>query len=88
MSFQGGLVVVPPAPVVSVPAPFNACCQFVWFLFSTNVALKFLVHFFGDLHQPLHTAGRARGENEIKDMFDGRPTGTYPGQSRWWFLDG
>ena len=28
-------------------------------------ALKFLVHFYGDLHQPLHLAGRARGGNGI-----------------------
>lgn len=54
----------------------------------TNVALKFLVHFFGDLHQPLHTAGRGRGGNEIKVTFDGRHTSMYPKQSRWWFLDG
>jgi len=37
----------------------------------TNVALKFLVHFYGDLHMPLHTAGRARGGNDIKITFDG-----------------
>lgn len=28
-------------------------------------ALKFLIHFVGDLHQPLHLAGRARGGNDI-----------------------
>jgi hypothetical protein len=40
----------------------------------TNEALKFLVHFYGDLHMPLHLAGRARGGNGIKVLFDGRPT--------------
>lgn len=28
-------------------------------------ALKFLVHFVGDVHQPLHAVGRARGGNDI-----------------------
>lgn len=28
-------------------------------------ALKFLVHFVGDLHQPLHTIGDARGGNDL-----------------------
>ncbi|KAF9968911.1 hypothetical protein BGZ73_009048 [Actinomortierella ambigua] len=27
-------------------------------------ALRFLVHFMGDIHQPLHTAGKARGGND------------------------
>lgn len=40
----------------------------------TNQALKFLVHFYGDLHMPLHLAGRARGGNGIKVLFDGRNT--------------
>jgi hypothetical protein len=40
----------------------------------TNEALKFLVHFYGDLHMPLHLAGRARGGNGIKVLFDGRHT--------------
>ncbi|KZP17530.1 phospholipase C/P1 nuclease, partial [Athelia psychrophila] len=39
-----------------------------------NEALKFLVHFYGDLHMPLRAAGRARGGNGIKVMFDGRHT--------------
>jgi hypothetical protein len=29
-------------------------------------ALKFLVHFVGDLHQPLHATGEARGGNDIR----------------------
>ena len=29
-------------------------------------ALKFAVHFVGDIHQPLHTVGEAKGGNDIK----------------------
>jgi hypothetical protein len=35
-------------------------------------ALKFLIHFFGDLHQPLYAEGLDRGGNEIHVYFDGR----------------
>lgn len=37
-------------------------------------ALKFLVHFVGDLHMPLHLTGRDRGGNSVKVSFDGRQT--------------
>lgn len=37
-------------------------------------ALKFLVHFIGDLHMPLHLTGRDRGGNGNKVRFDGRVT--------------
>ncbi|KAI0297933.1 phospholipase C/P1 nuclease domain-containing protein, partial [Russula brevipes] len=37
-------------------------------------ALKFLVHFVGDVHQPLHLTGRARGGNLIKVLWDNRST--------------
>lgn len=37
-------------------------------------ALKFLVHYLGDLHQPLHLIGRERGGNGAKVTFDGRVT--------------
>ncbi|KAF8624988.1 hypothetical protein AX15_005620 [Amanita polypyramis BW_CC] len=39
-----------------------------------NEALKFLIHFMGDMHQPLHLAGRDRGGNGDKVVFDGRQT--------------
>jgi hypothetical protein len=39
-----------------------------------NEALKFLVHFVGDLHQPLHLTGRARGGNGVPVLFDNRST--------------
>ncbi|KAF9027594.1 phospholipase C/P1 nuclease [Hymenopellis radicata] len=39
-----------------------------------NEALKFLVHFLGDLHQPLHLTGRDRGGNGDKVLFGGRST--------------
>jgi len=37
-------------------------------------ALKFLIHFIGDLHMPLHLTGRDRGGNDMKVRFDGRIT--------------
>jgi hypothetical protein len=36
-------------------------------------ALKFLVHLFGDIHQPLHDVGDARGGNDIHVMLFGTP---------------
>jgi hypothetical protein len=37
-------------------------------------ALKFLVHFVGDLHQPLHVGERGdRGGNDVPAMLNGRP---------------
>nr|CAG8614002.1 1998_t:CDS:2 [Entrophospora candida] len=41
---------------------------------TRDIALRFLSHFFGDITQPLHVCGRARGGNGIKVTFDGRPT--------------
>ncbi|KII91283.1 hypothetical protein PLICRDRAFT_38016 [Plicaturopsis crispa FD-325 SS-3] len=41
---------------------------------SANEALKFLVHFLGDMHMPLHLTGRDRGGNSVKVSFDGRVT--------------
>ncbi|TPX10670.1 uncharacterized protein E0L32_008404 [Thyridium curvatum] len=35
-------------------------------------AAKFVVHFLGDIHQPLHTEDVARGGNGIHVLFDGR----------------
>jgi len=40
-------------------------------------ALKFLVHFAGDMHMPLHLTGRERGGNGAKVTFDGRMTSKY-----------
>lgn len=34
-------------------------------------ALKFLVHFIGDIHQPLHVSGLFRGGNGASAKFDG-----------------
>ncbi|KAK4157002.1 phospholipase C/P1 nuclease domain-containing protein [Chaetomidium leptoderma] len=36
------------------------------------VAAKFVVHFVGDMHQPLHTEDVERGGNDIQVLFDGR----------------
>jgi hypothetical protein len=42
-------------------------------------ALKFLVHFVGDIHQPLHAIGEARGGNEIHiSEFGSQVCGTRP----------
>ncbi|KAF9556308.1 phospholipase C/P1 nuclease [Agrocybe pediades] len=37
-------------------------------------ALKFLIHFVGDMHQPLHLTGRDRGGNSVKVRFGRRVT--------------
>ncbi|KAH0565671.1 hypothetical protein GP486_000927 [Trichoglossum hirsutum] len=37
-------------------------------------ALKFLLHFIGDIHQPLHTEAEAKGGNGIKVLFGRRHT--------------
>ncbi|EMD34841.1 hypothetical protein CERSUDRAFT_117049 [Gelatoporia subvermispora B] len=37
-------------------------------------ALRFLVHYVGDMHQPLHLAGRLRGGNGARVRFEGRIT--------------
>ena len=37
-----------------------------------DMALRFMVHLFGDAHQPLHLTGRARGGNDIWVHFEGR----------------
>jgi hypothetical protein len=42
-------------------------------------ALKFLVHFIGDIHQPMHAIDEARGGNDIHVVEFGSPQcGTYP----------
>lgn len=40
-------------------------------------ALKFLVHFVGDMHQPLHLTGRDKGGNGVKVKFDKRITSEF-----------
>lgn len=37
-------------------------------------ALKFLLHFIGDIHQPLHTEAEDRGGNEIHVLFNKKHT--------------
>ena len=47
-------------------------------------ALKWLVHFVGDLHQPLHAIDTARGGNDIKLPVFGSPQcGDYPCNLHW-----
>lgn len=40
-------------------------------------AMKFLIHYLGDMHMPLHLTGRERGGNGMKVTFDGRVTSKY-----------
>ena len=40
-------------------------------------ALKFLVHWMGDMHQPLHMSGREKGGNGAKVAWNGRSTSEY-----------
>ncbi|KAG9237812.1 phospholipase C/P1 nuclease domain-containing protein [Amylocarpus encephaloides] len=39
-----------------------------------NMAAKFVVHFLGDIHQPLHTEALLRGGNSIPVLFGGKAT--------------
>ncbi|CAE6467168.1 unnamed protein product [Rhizoctonia solani] len=43
---------------------------------STNqdYALRFLTHFLGDIHQPLHLTGRYQGGNYVPVLFNGKET--------------
>jgi hypothetical protein len=47
-------------------------------LAAAQEALKFLVHFVGDMHQPLHLTGRDRGGNGAKVAWNGRHTSACP----------
>ena len=40
-------------------------------------ALKFLIHFLGDLHMPLHLAGRAKGGNGVYVKWAGKKVREY-----------
>lgn len=40
-------------------------------LWQRGESLRFMLHFFGDVHQPLHTENMDRGGNEIDVVFDG-----------------
>lgn len=44
-------------------------------------AVKFLIHYVGDMHMPLHLTGRERGGNGARVTFDGRVTSKYPARS-------
>jgi hypothetical protein len=47
------------------------------------IALKFLVHLIGDLHQPFHALGVERGGNGIRVSVFGSPTCGYPDGTRF-----
>lgn len=42
--------------------------------FYRGQSLRFMIHFFGDVHQPLHTEAEDRGGNEVAVHFDGHAT--------------
>jgi hypothetical protein len=44
---------------------------------TASEALKFLVHFLGDMHQPLHLTGRDRGGNSANVTWDGSQTSKF-----------
>ncbi len=51
-------------------------------------ALKWIVHFVGDIHQPLHAIDEARGGNDIKLPVFGSPQcGDYPCNLHWTWDD-
>jgi hypothetical protein len=50
-------------------------------------ALKFLVHFVGDVHQPLHTFGRDKGGNTFQLQVDGKGTNLHSLWDRGLFAD-
>lgn len=55
----------PPHNPPSEPAPQDPSQEI-------SDALKFLVHFIGDVHQPLHVSGKLRGGNQEFVYFEGR----------------
>lgn len=59
----------PPRPNVSPPSPPN-----------TTQALLFLIHFMGDVTQPLHACAKDRGGNDDKAKFGKTTTNLHSGQ--------
>ena len=51
---------------------------------AAEEAMKFLIHFVGDMHMPLHLTGRERGGNGAKVTFDGRVTSKF--RFSFWLL--
>ncbi len=54
-----------------------------WGLLDRQQALKFLIHFLGDIHQPLHTEAEAKGGNQIEVEFDGKQENLHAVWDRW-----
>jgi hypothetical protein len=52
----------------------QASCDTMFSKSFRSDALKFVVHFMGDLSQPLHVCGRERGGNSALIRFDGHRT--------------
>jgi len=43
-------------------------------MWARGQSLRFVLHFLGDVHQPLHNENEGRGENEYQVVFEGRST--------------
>lgn len=50
---------------------------------DANMALKFIIHFLGDMHQPLHMTGLERGGNLIAVTFGGNQTNLHSVWDDW-----
>ena len=44
---------------------------------AADEALRFFVHWVGDMHQPLHMSGREKGGNGARVQWNGRVTSAY-----------
>ena len=53
-------------------APFSLKSSLPSFPALSDIALRFLTHLVGDLHQPLHLTGLLRGGNGLPVRFQGR----------------
>ena len=60
--------------VVSAITRFSREAQCNFNTTTRSTALKFLVHFIGDIAQPLHTCGRLRGGTRASVTYNGKPT--------------
>ena len=43
-----------------------------------NEALRFLIHFVGDMHMPFHLVARERGANDVYVKWTGKKSSEYP----------
>lgn len=58
--------------VGNAPTPSSSHDHGYSYSYERDVALRFVTHLMGDLHQPLHLTGRQRGGNDVWVRFAGR----------------